>query len=68
MAQISIDNGTLKEGQTVQAEGETTGFLRFEPQNMRLGGEVVKSAKKGDEISVKVPQKLRKNDRLYIFK
>ncbi|MBR6389195.1 MAG: U32 family peptidase [Opitutales bacterium] len=68
VAQISIDNGTLKEGQTVQAEGETTGFLRFEPQNMRLGGEVVKSAKKGDEISVKVPQKLRKNDRLYIFK
>ena len=67
VAKISIDNSSVEEGQEVQAEGDATGFVRFFPQNMLCAGVVVKSAKKGDVISVKVPQKLRKNDRLYIF-
>ena len=68
VAQISIDNASLSEGQEVQAEGFATGFARFEAKNILRGGVPVKSAKKGDVISVKVPQKLRKNDRLYVFK
>lgn len=67
VAKISIDNSAIEEGQEVQLEGDTTGFVRFAPQNMLCAGVAVKSAKKGDVISVKVPQKLRKNDRLYIF-
>ena len=67
VAKISIDNSSVEEGQEVQAEGDATGFVRFLPQNMLCAGAPVKSAKKGDVISVKVPQKLRKNDRLYVF-
>ena len=67
VAKISIDNSSVEEGQEVQTEGDATGFVRFFPQNMLCAGVAVKSAKKGDIISVKVPQKLRKNDRLYIF-
>ncbi len=67
VAKIAIDNASVEEGQEVQVEGDTTGFVRFAPHNMLCAGNPVKSAKKGDIISVKVPQKLRKNDRLYIF-
>ena len=68
VAQISIDNASISDGQEVQAEGNATGFVRFEAKNILRGGVPVKYAKKGDVISVKAPQKLRKNDRLYIFK
>ena len=68
VAQISIDNASISDGQEVQAEGNATGFVRFDAKNILRGGVPVKYAKKGDVISVKAPQKLRKNDRLYIFK
>ena len=67
VAQISIDNGKISEGDHVQLEGDTTGFLRFEMNAMRLDGKPVAQAKKGDVVSLKLSDKVRKNDRLYIF-
>ena len=67
VAQISVDNGSLREGDEIQLEGETTGFLRFSASGMRVGGAEAACAKKGDEVSLRVPEKVRKNDRLYVF-
>lgn len=67
VAQISVDDSTLNTGCEVQIEGETTGFLRFKVDEIFRAGSPVNSAKKGEVISVKVPSKVRKNDRAYVF-
>lgn len=67
VAQISIDNSVLNEGDEIQIEGDTTGFLRLKAEGLRVERAEVKSAKKGEIVSLIVPQKVRKNDRIYIF-
>ncbi len=68
VAQISIDAESLSQGDEIQIEGDTTGFLRFKAEDVRGFAEGAKSAKRGDVISIKTPSKVRKSDRVYIFK
>ncbi len=68
VAEISIDDATLKQGDTIQLEGDTTGFMTFVAESIQCAGKPITSAKKGMRVAVKVPQKVRKNDRLFILK
>lgn len=67
VAEISIDDAPLCRGAKIQLEGETTGFLEFAADSIQMRGNPVDSAQKGDVVAVKVPQKVRRNDRLYIL-
>ncbi len=68
VAEISIDDATLNQGDTIQLEGETTGFLTFKAESIQMAGKPVSKAVKGSKVAVKVPQKVRKNDRLFLLK
>lgn len=68
VAEISIDDASLNKGDTVQLEGETTGFLTFVADSIQCEGKPIDKACKGMKVAVKVPQKVRKNDRLFILK
>lgn len=68
VAEISVDDAPLHVGDTVQLEGETTGFLSFTAESMQIDGRPVAAAHKGEKVALKVPSKVRKNDRLYILK
>ena len=68
VAEISIDDATLTQGDTIQLEGETTGFLTFSADSIQMAGKPVSKAIKGSKVAVKVPQKVRKNDRLFLLK
>ena len=68
VAEISIDDVALKQGDTIQLEGETTGFMTFVADSIQYAGKPISIAKKGMRVAVKVPQKVRKNDRLFILK
>ncbi|MBO6102098.1 MAG: U32 family peptidase [Opitutales bacterium] len=68
VAQISVDDASISAGDEFQIEGSTTGFVRANAGEIFLSGAPAKSAEKGDVISVKVPSKVRKNDRVYVFK
>lgn len=67
VAEISIDDNSVSLGEEIQIEGETTGFVRMKIESMQLGGNPIDFAGKGMKVSVKVPVKLRRGDRIFKF-
>ena len=60
-------SGKLKVGDRVHIKGHTTDFKK------KIGGiqiekEKVQQAKKGDHIGIKVPEKVRPNDKVFLVK
>jgi translation elongation factor EF-Tu-like GTPase len=59
--------GSLKVGDTVHIKGATTDFEET-VNSMQINREDVKSAKSGDEIGIKVKDRVRKNDKVFLVK
>ena len=57
----------LKIGDTVQILGHTTDF-KIPIESMQIERKDVKTAKKGDHIGIKVPDKVRPNDKVFLVK
>lgn len=58
-------SGPLKVGDEIKIKGHTTDFTET-IGSMQLDHEVVQSAKKGDEIGIKVSEKVRSGDEVYM--
>ena len=56
--------GSVKVGDTIIFRGFTTD-LELKVDSMQIEHDSVQEAKAGDQIGVKVPGKVRKNDRVY---
>ena len=54
-------SGSLKSGDTIKIKGHTTD-LEVPVSTIQINRKDVKSAKKGDHIGIKVPDKVRPND------
>ncbi len=67
IAELAVESGVLKKGQEVLITGSTTGLVRFNIEEIRVDLEPCEEAKKGEICSLPVPEKVRPNDRLYIF-
>lgn len=48
-------------------EGATTGAFDFVPAQIRVDGLPVDKARKGDRVSVAVPRKVRRNDKVFLL-
>ena len=59
--------GALKINDQVRIKGNTTDFTQ-KIASLQINRKEVKSAKKGDEIGIKVIDRVRPNDRIYIVK
>ena len=59
-------SGALKVGDKVHVKGHTTDFEK-KIASMQIEKEKVKKAKKGDHIGIKVPEKVRPNDRVLLI-
>ncbi len=59
--------GTLKVGDKVHIKGHTTDF-ETDIDEIQIERKPVKSAKKGDHIGIKVPEKVRPNDSVFLVK
>ena len=57
-------SGSVKVGDTIILRGFTTD-LEHKVDSMQIEHDSVQEAKAGDQIGVKVPGKVRKNDRVY---
>ena len=57
----------LKIGDTIQIKGHTTDF-EIPIKTMQIERKDVKKAKKGDHIGIKVPDKVRPNDKIFLVK
>ena len=60
-------HGTLKVGDKVHIKGHTTDFT-VKIGSMQIEREEVKTAGKGDHIGIKVPDKVRPNDAVFLVK
>ncbi len=61
------ENKKLKIGDEVCFIGPTTGYYKTKIKEMRLEDKKIKKAKKSDEISFKVKEKLRNVDKVYLI-
>jgi len=60
-------SGKLKIGDKVHIKGHTTDF-EVGVDSMQIERKDVKTAKKGDHIGIKVPEKVRPNDKVFLVK
>ena len=56
--------GTLKVGDTIHIKGHTTD-LELVVASMQIDRVDVKKAKAGDSVGIKVPERVRKEDKVY---
>lgn len=58
-------SGKLKVGDKVHIKGHTTDF-ETEVKEIQIDRKAVDGAKKGDHIGIKVPDKVRPNDKVFL--
>lgn len=62
-----MESGELKIGDEVIITGPTTGIVNLKVKEIYLDNKKVNSAKKGDNITIKVEEKIRINDKVYVL-
>ncbi len=56
--------GSLKVGDKIKISGHTTNFEQI-VESIQIEHNIVKSAKKGDDVGIKVIDKVRRHDKVY---
>ena len=67
VAEVLVETGSLRVGDHIIVSGPTTGVMEYDISEIRIDLKPVESAAKGDLISIPVPDKLRRSDKLYLF-
>jgi len=65
---VFIETGDIKDNDEILITGPTTGVVQFKIDSIVLDEKNVSTAKKNDFIAFKVPQKVRKNDKVYVLR
>ena len=69
VAEFELESGYIEEGEELLVTGPTTGAVFFGAEQMHLDeGTTRKVDEKGTLFSIKVPEKMRPNDRLYVMR
>lgn len=69
VGEFELESGYVKEGEELLVSGPTTGAVFFTAQEMHLDeGTAAKVDEKGTIFSIKVPEKIRPGDRLYVMR
>jgi len=64
VAAIKITNGKLKIGDTIAIKGSTTDFEQ-KVESMEIDRQKIEEANAGDEIGIKVIERVREGDKVY---
>jgi putative protease len=65
VAEIKLENGDLKSGDTILIIGPSTGVVEITAGEIRVDLKVTEKASKGDFCSIKVPDYIRRSDKVY---
>jgi len=60
-------SGNIKVGDKIKIKGHTTDFEQS-IDSMQINRKSVSSVKKGDEVGIKVSDRVRKHDKIYLVK
>ncbi len=67
VAEIQLNDRGIKIGEEILVQGNTT-FLKQKAESMQIEGSTVKKAEKGTTVGLKVKEKVRKNDLVFVIK
>ena len=67
VGEFLMESGELKRGDEIVIIGPTTGSIILTLEEMHLDSGPTETVKKGDLFSIKVPEKVRLSDKLYIW-
>ncbi len=62
---IKIENGELNIGDTLHIKGHTSDFTQ-QVSSMQVEHDQIQKAKKGDDIGIKLDQKVHEHDEVYL--
>jgi U32 family peptidase len=65
VAEIKLENGDLKKGETILITGPTTGVVEYLVDEVRVDLKVTETALKGELCSIKTTDYLRRSDKVY---
>ncbi|MBL7022220.1 U32 family peptidase [Patescibacteria group bacterium] len=65
IGEFKVEADTLKVKDKVYIMGPTTGVIETEVKEIRLDDKSIKKAKPGDIVSIPIPDRIRKSDKLY---
>lgn len=64
VAAVEVTAGTVSVNETLHIKGHTTD-LEIKVDSMQIENESVNEAKQGDSIGLKVPERVRRKDKVY---
>ncbi|MDY0081737.1 MAG: peptidase U32 family protein [Ignavibacteriaceae bacterium] len=67
VAHILIESRQIKIDDQLLIMGETTGVLEIKPEKMKVNDIENQTAKRGDEVTFRIPVLVRRNDRVYLI-
>lgn len=67
VAEIKLENGDLKKGDTILITGPTTGVIEYIVNEIRVDLKVSEKALKGEVCSIKSPEYLRRSDKVFMW-
>ncbi|OFY60215.1 MAG: collagenase [Bacteroidetes bacterium RBG_19FT_COMBO_42_10] len=65
VAEIKVENGDLKKGDTILIIGPTTGVIEYSVGEIRVDLKDTETAKQGELCSIKIPEHLRRSDKIF---
>lgn len=65
VAEFELESNSLQVGDEILITGPTTGVVQCIVDEIRINDTISKKAQKGDNISIKLPEKIRPSDKLY---
>lgn len=65
VAEFKLETGKITAGDEILITGPTTGVVETVAKEIRLGTEPVEEANKGSRFSILIPQKIRRNDKIF---
>jgi putative protease len=65
VAEIKLENGDLRKGETILITGPTTGIIEYTVNEIRVDLKETVSALKGEFCSIKITDFLRRSDKVY---
>ena len=67
VASVLMQSSGIKCSDELAITGPTTGIVNFSVNEMYVNDKILKKSSKGDLITIKVPEKVRKNDKVYVL-
>ena len=67
VAHILMESNEIKINDNILIMGESTGVIEMSIESMKVFDVDSTSAKRGDELTMKIPSAVRRNDKIYLI-